>query len=34
VKPYRATTDKVMCVGTIVIDKLVELCLTNSREPM
>ncbi|RLB93257.1 MAG: glycosidase [Deltaproteobacteria bacterium] len=34
VKIYWGGADKVMCVGTAVIDDLVELCLNDSREPM
>ena len=26
--------DKVLCVGTAVIDELVDLCLTDSRPPL
>jgi len=33
-KLYWGGADKVMCVGTAVIDELVELCLTNSRPPL
>jgi len=33
-KLYWGGADKVMCAGTAVIDELVELCLTDSREPM
>jgi predicted GH43/DUF377 family glycosyl hydrolase len=33
-KLYWGGADKVMCVGTAVIDELVELCLTDSRAPM
>jgi predicted GH43/DUF377 family glycosyl hydrolase len=32
-KLYWGGADKVMCVGTAVIDELVDLCLTDSREP-
>jgi predicted GH43/DUF377 family glycosyl hydrolase len=31
VKIYWGAADKVMCVGTAVIDDLVQLCLTNAR---
>ena len=34
VKIYWGGADKVMCVGTAVIDKLVDLCLTDTRPPM
>jgi len=33
-KLYWGGADTVMCAGTAVIDELVELCLTNSREPL
>lgn len=33
-KLYWGGADTVMCAGTAVIDELVELCLTDSREPM
>jgi predicted GH43/DUF377 family glycosyl hydrolase len=33
-KLYWGGADKVMCVGTAVIDELVELCLTDSRSAM
>jgi len=33
-KLYWGGADKVMCAGTAVIDELVELCLSNSREAM
>jgi predicted GH43/DUF377 family glycosyl hydrolase len=34
VKIYWGGADTVMCVGTAVIDDLVQLCLTDSRPPM
>jgi len=34
VKIYWGGADKVMCVGTAVIDALVDLCLTDRRSPM
>ena len=34
VKIYWGAADNVMCVGTSVIDELVERCLTSSRPPM
>jgi len=34
VKIYWGGADSVMCVGTAVIDELVQLCLANSRAPM
>ena len=34
VKIYWGGADKVMCVGTAVIDELVDLCLTDSRPPL
>ncbi len=34
VKIYWGGADKVMCVGTAIIDDLVELCLTDSRPPV
>ena len=34
VKIYWGAADKVMCVGTAVIDELVELCLSDSRPAM
>ncbi len=34
VKIYWGGADSVMCIGTAVIDELVELCLANSRAPM
>ena len=33
-KLYWGGADKVMCVGTAVINELVDLCLTESRPPM
>lgn len=33
-KLYWGGADKVMCVGTAVIDELVNLCLTDSRKPL
>jgi len=33
-KLYWGAADTVMCVGTAVIDELVELCLTDSRRPL
>ncbi|MFX1282958.1 MAG: glycoside hydrolase family 130 protein [Promethearchaeota archaeon] len=33
-KLYWGGADKVMCVGTAKIDELVNLCLTDSREPL
>ena len=33
VKIYWGGADTVMCVGTANIDTLVELCLSNSRDP-
>ena len=33
-KLYWGGADKVMCVGTVVIDELVEFCLSNSRPPL
>ena len=33
-KLYWGGADKVMCAGTAVINELVELCLTDSREPL
>ena len=34
VKLYWGGADTVMCAGTAVIDELVELCLTDAREPL
>ena len=34
VKIYWGGADKVMCVGTAVINELVDLCLTDSRPPI
>ena len=34
VKIYWAGADTVMCVGTAVIDDLVQLCLSVSRPPL
>lgn len=34
VKIYWGGADSVMCVGTAKIDELVDLCLTNRREPL
>jgi len=34
VKLYWGGADTVMCVGTAKIDELVEMCLTNSRNPL
>jgi predicted GH43/DUF377 family glycosyl hydrolase len=34
VKIYWGGADTVMCVGTAVIDKLVQLCLSNPRKPL
>jgi len=34
VKIYWGAADSVMCVGTAVIDELVELCLKQGRQPM
>lgn len=34
VKIYWGGADKVMCVGTAVIEELVDHCLNNSRKPM
>jgi predicted GH43/DUF377 family glycosyl hydrolase len=34
VKIYWGGADTVMCVGTAVIDDLVELCLSVSRPPL
>ena len=34
VKIYWGGADTVMCVGTAVIDELVEMCLNNSRAPL
>lgn len=34
VKIYWGGADKVMCVGTAILDELVELCLTDSRPAM
>lgn len=34
VKIYWGGADTVMCVGTAIIDDLVELCLTNGRPPL
>ena len=34
VKIYWGAADKVMCVGTAILDELVDLCLTDSRPPM
>jgi len=33
-KLYWGAADTVMCVGTAIIDELVDLCLTNSRPPL
>jgi predicted GH43/DUF377 family glycosyl hydrolase len=33
-KLYWGAADTVMCAGTANIDKLVDLCLTDSRPPM
>jgi predicted GH43/DUF377 family glycosyl hydrolase len=33
-KIYWGAADKVMCVGTAIIDELVQLCLTDSRPPV
>ncbi|MHC4573730.1 MAG: glycoside hydrolase family 130 protein [Planctomycetota bacterium] len=33
-KLYWGGADKVMCAGTAVIDELVEICLTDSRNPL
>ena len=34
VKVYWGGADTVMCVGTAVVDELVDLCLEKSRPPM
>lgn len=34
VKIYWGAADKVMCVGTAETDKIVELCLNESRSPL
>ncbi len=34
VKIYWGGADKVMCVGTAIIDELIDHCLSNSRNPM
>jgi len=34
VKIYYGAADTVVCVGTAVLDELVELCLTEPREPL
>jgi predicted GH43/DUF377 family glycosyl hydrolase len=33
-KLYWGGADKVMCVGTAKINELVNLCKTNSRDPL
>ena len=33
-KLYWGAADKVMCAGTVIIEELIELCLTNSRNPI
>ena len=34
IKIYWGGADRVMCVGTAVVDQLVDLCLTDKRPPM